>query len=78
MKRLIIIAALALASCGSANGLKPVGTATLPPKAYGATETPTPVQLITPNSQARPERSDELLRSSDQRRGDQFDLPPTD
>lgn len=77
MKRWIIMAALALAGCGSANGLKPMANASLPPKPFGTSETPTPAQLITPNSQARPERSDELLRSSDQRRGDQFDLPPT-
>jgi hypothetical protein len=29
------------------------------------------------SNQARPERSDELLRASDQRRSDEFDLPPS-
>jgi len=76
MKRLILIAALALAGCGAANGLKPGTGASLPPKPYGAPATPTPAQLMTASAQARPERSDELLRKSEARRGDEFDLPP--
>lgn len=81
MKRFLVATVLslplALAGCGSANGLKPGPSASMPPKAYGATEDKTAKQLATPSNQARPERSDELLRSSDQRRGDAFDLPPT-
>lgn len=77
MKRSIVLLALVLAGCGSANGLQPGPGVALPPKPYGATATPTPTQLTQPNNQARPERSDELLRSSDQRRGDDFDLPPS-
>jgi hypothetical protein len=77
MKRSIVLLALVLAGCGSANGLQPGPGVALPPKPYGATATPTPTQLTQPTNQARPERSDELLRSSDQRRGDDFDLPPS-
>ncbi len=77
MKRSILIMALALAGCGSANQLKPGPGVALPPKPYGATATPTPPELMQPSNQARPERSDELLRSSDERRGDEFDLPPS-
>ncbi len=76
MKRLIIIATLALAGCGAANGLKPGTGASLPVKPYGAPETPTPAQLMTASTQARPGRSDDLLRKSETRRGDEFDLPP--
>lgn len=73
---LIVIAALALAGCGAANGLKPAAGKSLPIKPYGAPATPTPRQLLTPATQARPERSDELLQKSETRRGDEFDLPP--
>lgn len=77
MKRLIVAMAIVLTGCGSANGLQPGPNVSLPPKPYGATAAPTPAQLMTPSNQARPERSDELLRASEQRRGDDFDLPPS-
>ena len=81
MKRPIIMslvlgAVLALAGCGAANGLKPLEGNSLPVAPLGATETPTAKQLLTPTTQARPDRSDELLRKSEARRGDDFDLPP--
>lgn len=79
MKRWIAIAGLlALAGCGSAAQLQPAPGEALPVAPYGARATPTPAQLLTPSTQARPERSDELLRSSEQRRSDEFDLPPAD
>ena len=68
--------ALLLAACGSMSGLKPAPGKSLPVAPYGARATPTPTQLLTPSNQARPERSDELLTNSDQRRSDEFDLPP--
>jgi hypothetical protein len=37
---------------------------------------PTVEELIEPSSQARPKRSDELLKRSEERREDKFDLPP--
>ncbi|MFN3433031.1 MAG: hypothetical protein ACK4ZY_01420 [Sphingomonas sp.] len=76
MKRLIPVVALMLAGCGAAKPLQPAPGASLPPAPYGATATPTPTQLLTPTTQQRPQRSDELLRNSDQRRSDAFDLPP--
>lgn len=76
MKHAILALALLLGACGSAATLKPVAGTQLPPKPYGATTTPTARDLSTPTNQARPERSDELLRSSEVRRGDDFDLPP--
>lgn len=76
MKAWIIIGALALSGCGAAEGMRPKPGQSLPVKPYGATATPTPRDLIKPSVQARTERSDELLKSSEQRRGDDFDLPP--
>ena len=76
MKYRILLIPLLLAGCGSAAGLKPAPGAALPPAPYGATAQPTADALITPTTQQRPQRSDELLRRSDQRRSDEFDLPP--
>jgi len=76
MKRLILASLLALGGCGSASELKPASNQHLPVAPYGARATPTATQLLTPTSQDRPERSDELLKKSETRRGDDFDLPP--
>lgn len=76
-----ILAALAmagtLAGCGVSSGLKPAAGNTLPPAPYGARAKPSANQLLTPSTQARPDRSEELLTSSDNRRSDEFDLPPS-
>ena len=78
MKRLVVLLPIAaLAGCGSALTLKPGPGENLPVAPYGAVATPTPDQLLTPTAQARPQRSDELLRKSEERRDDEFDLPPS-
>ena len=71
-----LLIALLLTGCGKAATLKPAEGAGLPPAPYGATATPTADQLVTPPAQARPNRADELLRSSQDRRDDEFDIPP--
>jgi hypothetical protein len=77
MKAVIGLAvALLLAACGSMSGLKPAKGESLPVAPYGARATPSATQLLTPSNQARPARSDELLTDSEQRRSDEFDLPP--
>ena len=80
MKRHVVAAAvlvpLLLGGCGAARQLEPPAGQSLPPAPYGATATPTPAQLLTPTPQQRPQRSDELLKSSQERRSDEFDLPP--
>lgn len=76
MRILLPLALLALSACGSRGDLKPAAGETLPVKPYGAVATPSATDLLTPSTQARPTRSDELLRSSEQRRRDDFDLPP--
>jgi len=72
----VLLLPLALAGCGSAAGLKPPPGRELPPPAYGQAQRPTSDQLLTPTTQQRPQRADELLRQSDERRADEFDLPP--
>lgn len=76
MKYLIVLSLLLLAGCGSRQQLA-LPNGQLPPRPAAATTTPTPEQLMTPDTQARPARSDELLRRSEERRDDKFDLPPT-
>ncbi|SFP95825.1 hypothetical protein [Sphingomonas rubra] len=76
MKRFVLSGALLLAGCGSAAGLQPAPGQSLPVAPRGANATPTPAELLTPTPQQRPQRSDELLRRSDERRSDEFDLPP--
>jgi len=75
MKR-IVLAGLLIAGCGSSPGLQPAPGRALPVAPYGATATPSPRDLLTPTTQQRPQRSDELLRRSQERRADDFDLPP--
>lgn len=76
MKSRILLPALLLAGCGSAAELRPPPGESLPVAPYGARATPTPDQLLTPTPQQRPERSVEILRRSEERRSDEFDLPP--
>ncbi len=68
--------ALALAGCGQRRDLRPQENASLPPAPYGAIATPTSADLLTPTTQQRPSRSDELLTESKERGDDPFALPP--
>ena len=65
-----------LAACGTKADLKPAAGEVLPVKPAGAPKVPTPEELMTPSSQARPERSDEPLKRSEERQEDEFELPP--
>ncbi|SNS57713.1 hypothetical protein SAMN06295912_109108 [Sphingomonas laterariae] len=67
---------LALAGCGSREALRPAEGKALPPKPAMAATQPTPTDLLTPGPQERPDRSEELLRQSEEQRDDRFDLPP--
>jgi hypothetical protein len=75
--RLALIAALAtLAGCGRVAPLQPAQGQSLPVKPAMASTAPDAEQLLTPPSYARPERIDELMKRSQPRRADRFDLPP--
>ncbi len=71
-----IVMGVPLMGCGSAAQLKPVAGNTLPVAPYGTATQPTALTLLTPTTQERPQRSDELLTNSQARRSDEFDLPP--
>ncbi|MBA2918998.1 hypothetical protein GON01_13930 [Sphingomonas sp. MAH-20] len=78
MKRVMAGAAflLVLAACGGKKELTPAAGESLPPKPAAEATPLTPTQLMAPSVQARPQRSDELLKQSEERRDDRFDLPP--
>ena len=76
-RSLVLIAALAgIAACGRVAPLKPAPGHSLPVKPAMAQRTPDAEELLTPPSHARPERIDELMKRSQPRRADRFDLPP--
>lgn len=68
--------AMALAACGKVGDLEPRAGSSLPPKAYGQSIEQTAEVLTTPSVQARPGRTDELLKRSERREDDPFDVPP--
>lgn len=70
------IALVALAACGQKADLKPYEGDPPPVIPVGATTPPTTKELTTPSAQARPTRGDELLKRSEERAPDDFDLPP--
>src|SRR5215210_9339665 len=78
--RLALLSAgsLAAAACGQTADLKPAPGQSLPFKPMLARAIPTAEQLLTPPINARPERVDELIKRSEPRKPDRFDLPPPD
>ncbi|MET0307355.1 MAG: hypothetical protein ABW023_01500 [Sphingomonas sp.] len=79
MKRRTMAAALLLilGGCGAREDLKLAQDTPPPATAYGAKGTPGSGDLLKPPAQTRPSRSDDLITSSDKRRSDEFDLPPS-
>jgi hypothetical protein len=76
-KRIVLVAVVAtLAGCGHETDLKPAPGHAVPVKPLMARTTPTVDALLTPPSYARPNRVDELVKRSQPRPVDPFDLPP--
>ena len=77
MKRLaVLLVPLMLTACGRVAPLEPAPGQSLPVKPAMAQKTPDAEELLTPPTFARPERIDELMKRSQPRRADRFDLPP--
>jgi hypothetical protein len=79
MKRsrlLVVTIAALLAGCGKVGDLKPAPGHSLPVKPLMARTTPDANALLTPPPYAKPERIDELMKKSEPREADPFDLPP--
>ena len=79
MKRTAILALAAfalLAGCGKKTELRPASGEALPPKAATAASQPSVGELLSPGTDARPTREDELVVKSKPLEPDRFDLPP--
>jgi hypothetical protein len=75
--RFLLLAAVAvIGGCGRVADLKPAPGHALPVKPAMARATPTANDLLTPPTYARPDRVDELIKRSEPRAEDPFDLPP--
>ncbi len=79
MRRAAILPIVLLAAgCGLREPLQPPPGESLPVAPMAAREAPSPERLLTPPPIARPVRVDELLRRSEPREDDRFDMPPPD
>ena len=67
---------LVLAGCGRVADLEPAPGHSLPVKPLMARTTPSAKELLTPPPSAKPDRVDELVKRSQPREPDPFDLPP--
>jgi|SRR5690348_2980068 len=77
LTRIIAVAGVVLlAGCGRVAELKPAKGEPLPVKPLMARTTPTPADLLTIPTYAKPDRVDELMKRSQPRPLDPFDLPP--
>ena len=72
----MLAAILGVASCGRVAELRPAAGSALPVKPVMARTTPTPQELLAVPPYARPDRVDELVKRSQPRPSDPFDLPP--
>lgn len=71
-----LIACALLAACGNRGDLVRLASAAPPVVPAGSDAPESPDQQTTPDVEAKPARSDELLRRSEERPTDEFDLPP--
>jgi hypothetical protein len=74
----LVALVLALAGCGMREPLRPAEGQAMPPAPAMASRAMTTDELMAPPPVARPGRVDELLRRSEEREDDRFDLPPAD
>ena len=74
----LLFPAVLLAACGLREPLEPPPGESLPQAPPMASQPMTSEELLTPPTIARPQRVDELLRRSEVREDDRFDLPPPD
>ena len=79
VRRVAIVVSIALlGGCGRVASLRPAQGEPLPVKPLMASTTPSADKLLTPPANADPERVDELIKRSQPRPVDRFDLPPAD
>jgi hypothetical protein len=72
----LVAAAVLLVGCGRVADLKPAPGQALPVRPLMARTTPTANDLLTLPPYAKPNRVDELIKRSEPRPQDPFELPP--
>jgi hypothetical protein len=78
MKRAALLLLPLLGACGLREPLRPAPGQQRPPAPAMANRPLTTDELLAPPPVARPGRVDELLRRSEEREDDRYDLPPGD
>ncbi|MBU6207264.1 MAG: hypothetical protein KGQ42_06210 [Alphaproteobacteria bacterium] len=73
---LVLVGVATITACGNRGELHPKAGQSMPVKPLYAKGTPSVNQLLTPNTQQRPQRGDDLLDLSKDRNNDPYDLPP--
>src|SRR5687767_5398460 len=73
---MLLACAVLFAGCGQVADLKPEPGEPMPVKPLMARTTPTPNDLLAIPTYAKPGRVDELMRRSEPRAQDPFNLPP--
>ncbi len=74
----LTLTAALVAGCGLREPLQPVEGQSAPPAPAAMNRPLTTEEMMTPPTIARPQRVDELLRRSEERTDDRFDMPPPD
>jgi hypothetical protein len=77
MKRVLLVGlTLTLCGCGAREALVQPEGKPMPVTPYAAKAPPKADDLLAAPVQTRPARSDDLIESSEERRSDEFELPP--
>ena len=71
----VVVLVAVLCACGRTASLRPAQGEPLPVKPLMASTTPSAQDLLRPPTNADPERVDELIKRSQPRSVDRFDLP---
>jgi hypothetical protein len=74
--RIALLALICLAACGKRDDLRPAAGASLPPRPLTAPVQPTVPELLQTTPEANPDRNDDVLKRSQERKEDRFELPP--
>ena len=77
MRNAVLVLLLLAAACGKVEPLQPAAGEALPLKPAASVRAPTADELLTPPPIARPTRTEDTLRRSEERVDDRFDLPPS-
>ena len=77
MRPAVLALALLAPACGKVEPLRPAAGTALPPKPASAARALTADEMLTPPPIARPTRTEDTLRRSEEREDDRFDLPPS-